>query len=285
MLERGADSLEADLPRLLGLLAREAGKTYPNGIAEVREAVDFLRFYAAQARRDLGGGDVVPLGPIVCISRGASLAIFAGQVAAALAAGNPVLAKPAEQTPLLPPMVQRLHQRRHAGRRCSCCPAQRNGRRRARRRRASRRHVHRLDRRRAPAAEEPSRAERRRPRRALIAETGGQNAMLVDSSALAEQVVPTSSPRRSTAPASCSALHVLCLQATRRPHRRDAEGRDGREPRRDRGPRRRRRPGDRRRRAPRSRPASRRCARAAAAYSRSPATTPARPREHLRVPT
>ncbi len=55
MLERAADSLEADLPRLLGLLAREAGKTCPNGIAEVREAVDFLRFYAAQARRDLGG--------------------------------------------------------------------------------------------------------------------------------------------------------------------------------------------------------------------------------------
>src|SRR6185369_3397235 len=68
LLEQAADSLEADLPRLLGLLAREAGKTYPNGIAEVREAVDFLRFYAAQARRDLGVGDVRPLGPVVCIS-------------------------------------------------------------------------------------------------------------------------------------------------------------------------------------------------------------------------
>ncbi|HZW75626.1 MAG TPA: bifunctional proline dehydrogenase/L-glutamate gamma-semialdehyde dehydrogenase PutA, partial [Caldimonas sp.] len=102
MLERAADGLEADLAPLLGLLAREAGKTMPNGVAEVREAVDFLRFYAAQARRDLGGADVAPLGPIVCISPwNFPLAIFTGQIAAALAAGNAVLAKPAEQTPLV----------------------------------------------------------------------------------------------------------------------------------------------------------------------------------------
>jgi len=80
---------------------REAGKTCSNAIAEVREAVDFLRFYAAQVR-SWGQADYQALGPVVCISPwNFPLAIFSGQIAAALAAGNTVLAKPAEQTPLI----------------------------------------------------------------------------------------------------------------------------------------------------------------------------------------
>uniref|UniRef100_A0A1I7XWP6 L-glutamate gamma-semialdehyde dehydrogenase n=1 Tax=Steinernema glaseri TaxID=37863 RepID=A0A1I7XWP6_9BILA len=74
----------------MGLLAREAGKTYANAIAEVREAVDFLRYYAVQARNDFSNDAHRPLGPVVCISPwNFPLAIFSGQVAAALAAGNP----------------------------------------------------------------------------------------------------------------------------------------------------------------------------------------------------
>ena len=216
MLERAADSLEADLPRLLGLLAREAGKTYPNGIAEVREAVDFLRFYAAQARRDLGGGDVAPLGPVVCISPwNFPLAIFTGQVAAALAAGNPVLAKPAEQTPLIAAeMVRRLHRGRRAGvGAAAAARPRRNRRRRARRRRARPgRHVHRLDRRRAPAAEEPLDApERRRPRRhpdRRDRRAERDAGRLVGARRAGRR--PTSSPRRSTAPASAARRCACC---------------------------------------------------------------------------
>src|SRR5437773_2729360 len=82
---------------LCALAVREAGKTLPNAIAEVREAVDFCRYYALQVR---AGGAAI--GPVVAISPwNFPLAIFVGQVSAALAAGNPVLAKPAEQTPLV----------------------------------------------------------------------------------------------------------------------------------------------------------------------------------------
>ncbi|WP_116828495.1 bifunctional proline dehydrogenase/L-glutamate gamma-semialdehyde dehydrogenase PutA [Pseudomonas syringae] len=101
ILERAADLMEAEIQPLMGLLVREAGKTFANAIAEVREAVDFLRYYAVQARNDFTNDGHRPLGPVVCISPwNFPLAIFSGQVAAALAAGNPVLAKPAEQTPL-----------------------------------------------------------------------------------------------------------------------------------------------------------------------------------------
>src|SRR6185295_5665801 len=81
------------------LAVREAGKSLPNAIAEVREAVDFLRYYAAEIRN---APQARALGPVTCISPwNFPLAIFTGQVAAALAAGNVVLAKPAEQTPLI----------------------------------------------------------------------------------------------------------------------------------------------------------------------------------------
>ena len=89
-----ADLLEQQMPALLGLLMREAGKTCANAIAEVREAVDFLRYYGAQVQHGFDNTTHIPLGPVACISPwNFPLAIFMGQVAAALAAGNTVLAK------------------------------------------------------------------------------------------------------------------------------------------------------------------------------------------------
>jgi RHH-type proline utilization regulon transcriptional repressor/proline dehydrogenase/delta 1-pyrroline-5-carboxylate dehydrogenase len=110
-----ADALEANTDRLLALMARETGKTLLDGVAEVREAVDFLRYYAVEAETKFAGlvrlpgpaGETNHLelrgrGVFVCISPwNFPLAIFTGQLAAALAAGNTVLAKPAEQSPLI----------------------------------------------------------------------------------------------------------------------------------------------------------------------------------------
>ncbi len=82
--------MEAEIQPLMGLLIREAGKTFANAIAEVREAVDFLRYYAVQARTDFSNDACRPLGPVVCISPwNFPLAIFTGQVAAALAWPSP----------------------------------------------------------------------------------------------------------------------------------------------------------------------------------------------------
>lgn len=102
ILHRAAVLMEGQMQQLIGILVREAGKTFSNAIAEVREAVDFLHYYAGQVRDDFDNETHRPLGPVVCISpRNFPLAIFSGQIAAALAAGNSVLAKPAEQTPLI----------------------------------------------------------------------------------------------------------------------------------------------------------------------------------------
>ena len=115
VLRAMGDALEANIDRLIAILSREAGKTLSDGIAEVREAVDFCRYYAVLAEDQFGDGEVLK-GPVgetnvlrlagrgvfVCISPwNFPLAIFTGQIAAALAAGNAVLAKPAEQTPLI----------------------------------------------------------------------------------------------------------------------------------------------------------------------------------------
>ncbi|GGL49245.1 bifunctional protein PutA [Caulobacter rhizosphaerae] len=116
VLRAMGDALEANIERLCAILSREAGKTLPDAIAEVREAVDFCRYYAKLAEEQFGLAGEVLTGPVgetnslrlagrgvfVCISPwNFPLAIFTGQVAAALAAGNAVLAKPAEQTPLI----------------------------------------------------------------------------------------------------------------------------------------------------------------------------------------
>jgi hypothetical protein len=104
-----ADLMEDHMPALMGLAVREAGKTLSNAIAEVREAVDFCRYYAAQIVANFDNATHQPLGPVVCISPwNFPLAIFIGEVTASLAAGNPVLAKPAEQTNLIAAYAVRL---------------------------------------------------------------------------------------------------------------------------------------------------------------------------------
>jgi RHH-type proline utilization regulon transcriptional repressor/proline dehydrogenase/delta 1-pyrroline-5-carboxylate dehydrogenase len=218
MLEGAADRLEADTERLLTLLVREAGKTCANAVSEVREAVDFLRYYAQQARRDFDNATHLPLGPVVCISPwNFPLAIFTGQVAAALAAGNPVLAKPAEQTPLVAAeavralraagvpraVLQLLPGRGETVGAALVADARVQGllftgstevARILQKTLAARLGAH----------------GRPVP---LVAETGGQNAMVVDSSALAEQVVgDVLSSAFDSAGQRCSALRVLCVQ-------------------------------------------------------------------------
>jgi len=125
ILRAMADVLEADMDRLVALLSREAGKTLNDGVAEVREAADFCRYYALLAERDFGGRQTLkgPTGEtneLVLHGRGVfaaispwnfPLAIFTGQIAAALAAGNAVVAKPAEQTPLIAAEAVRLFYR------------------------------------------------------------------------------------------------------------------------------------------------------------------------------
>ncbi len=123
VLRAMADALEADMDWLVALLSREAGKTLNDGVAEIREAADFCRYYAMLAERDFGGptelkGPVGEINQLVLHGRGVfacispwnfPLAIFTGQIAAALAAGNAVLAKPAEQTPLIAAEAVRLY--------------------------------------------------------------------------------------------------------------------------------------------------------------------------------
>ncbi len=216
MLERAADLLEAKMPLLLGLIIREAGKSISNAIAEVREAVDFLRYYALQAREVLTDAHH-PLGPVVCISPwNFPLAIFLGQIGAALAAGNSVLAKPAEETPLIAAEAIRiLHQAGIPGNVLQLVPGDGAiG---------------------AALVGQPGiagvmftgstevakliqvelaghAAPHARPI-PLIAETGGQNAMVVDSTALSEQVTAdVIASAFDSAGQRCSALRVLCLQ-------------------------------------------------------------------------
>jgi RHH-type proline utilization regulon transcriptional repressor/proline dehydrogenase/delta 1-pyrroline-5-carboxylate dehydrogenase len=217
-LTRAADLLEAQMHTLMGLIIREAGKSLPNAIAEIREAVDFLRYYAAQIRGEFSNDTHRPLGPVVCISPwNFPLAIFMGQVAAALAAGNPVLAKPAEQTPLIAAQAVRIL--RESG-----VPAGAvqllpgdgetvgaalvaDPRTRAVMFTGST-EVARLINKTLSERLDPD--GRPIP---LIAETGGQNAMIVDSSALAEQVVgDVLQSSFDSAGQRCSALRVLCLQ-------------------------------------------------------------------------
>lgn len=139
--------MEDQMQQLIGLLVREAGKTFSNAIAEVREAVDFLHYYAGQVRDDFDNETHRPLGPVVCISPwNFPLAIFTGQIAAALAAGNSVLAKPAEQTSLIAAgALPFAGSGRTAGRRATVAGTGRNRRRPAYRRCAcTRRDVYRL---------------------------------------------------------------------------------------------------------------------------------------------
>ena len=161
-LDRLSDLLEAERDALVSLLAREGGKTLNDGIAEVREAVDFCRYYASQARLLFAEDEVMPgptgesdrlvrrgRGVFVCISPwNFPLAIFLGQVTAALAAGNAVVAKPAEQTPLIAfRAFELLHRAGVPAAAAQLVAGRRRGRRRAgRASRRGRRRLHRLDR-------------------------------------------------------------------------------------------------------------------------------------------
>ena len=226
ILRRAADAMEERMPQLCALLVKEACKTWGDCVAEVREAVDFLRYYAVEAQRiqqpmALQGATgesnelrLTPRGPWVCISPwNFPLAIFTGQVAAALATGNTVLAKPAEQTPAIAlSAVQLLHE---AGVPVDALqllhgPGETVG---------------------AALVAQPgiagvvftgstqvakiiqrALAAQDGPIVPLIAETGGINAMVVDSTALPEQVADAvmQSAFRS-AGQRCSALRLLCV--------------------------------------------------------------------------
>ncbi len=227
-LERTADAMEADTPALVLLLIREGGKTLADALAEIREAVDFCRYYAARARADFTAPKVLPgvtgeensisltgRGVFACISPwNFPLAIFMGQVAAALAAGNGVIAKPAEQTPLvaqrafmhliasgvpgdaialLPGSGERVGGRLVADARINGVAFT-----------GSTETAGLINR--ALAAREGAIIP-------LIAETGGLNAMVVDSSALAEQVVDdVIQSAFLSAGQRCSALRLLVIQ-------------------------------------------------------------------------
>ena len=215
-LDRAADLFEQRMPDLLGLIMREAGKSAANAVSEVREAVDFLRYYAVQARTTLTAENQ-PLGAIICISPwNFPLAIFTGQIAAALASGNAVVAKPAEETPLIAAeAVRMLHASGVPLEALQFVPG--DGRVGAALVAAPQvagvlftgsSEVAKLI--------QVELAGQRSPHGApipLVAETGGLNAMIVDSSALAEQVtVDVIASAFDSAGQRCSALRLLCLQ-------------------------------------------------------------------------
>lgn len=227
LLEKAADAFEAHTPEFLSLCQREAGKSLVDAVLELREAVDFLRYYAAEARAHFGEGRPLP-GPtgesnrLTLHGRGVfvtispwnfPLAIFIGMASAALAAGNTVLAKPAEQTPLIAALAVRLcHEAGIPDDVLQLVPGDGT--------------VGALLTARPEIAgvaftgsTETARAINRAlamrdgPIATLIAETGGQNAMIVDSSALPEQVTrDVVASAFQSAGQRCSALRVLYLQ-------------------------------------------------------------------------
>jgi RHH-type proline utilization regulon transcriptional repressor/proline dehydrogenase/delta 1-pyrroline-5-carboxylate dehydrogenase len=216
ILRRAAASLEAERPAFLNLLVREAGKTIPAAIGEVREAVDFLRYYAAQAETFTTATEV-PLGVITAISPwNFPLAIFTGQVSAALAAGNAVIAKPAEQTPLVAALAVKtllsagipagaltlLPGDGAVGAALAAHPGV-NGVVFTGSTQVAR----------AIQSQLAARLNARKMPIPLIAETGGQNAMVVDSSALPEQAVADIlASAFDSAGQRCSALRLLLVQ-------------------------------------------------------------------------
>ena len=225
-LERASDLIDVRRARLIALMQAEGGKTLDDAVAEVREAIDFCRYYALEARRSLapqplpgptGESNELRMrgrGVFVCISPwNFPLSIFLGQVSAALAAGNAVVAKPAEQTPLIAAAAVRLlHEAGIPPEALQLVPG--DGRVGA---------ALVADARVAGVAFTGSTEVARAINRALaakdapivplIAETGGINPMIVDATALPEQVtddVVTSAFR--SAGQRCSALRLLCVQ-------------------------------------------------------------------------
>ena len=228
MLGRAATLFEQEMARLVAVCVREAGKTLPNALADVREAIDFLRYYAQLARAEFSTPHLMPgptgernelslhgRGVFACISPwNFPVAIFTGQVAAALAAGNTVLAKPAEQTPGAGALcVELLHQAGVPADVLQFLPGDgaRIGAQMVRDSRVS------------GVAFTGSTETAKLINRALaardgaipvlIAETGGLNAMIADSTALPEQLVRDAvTSAFDSAGQRCSALRVLFVQ-------------------------------------------------------------------------
>ena len=227
LLEACADAFENHADDMLSLCIREAGKTLPDAVLELREAVDFLRYYAAEARRLFAAARPLP-GPtgeenrLILAGRGViatispwnfPLAIFIGPAAAALAAGNTVIAKPAEQTPLIAALAVRLcHAAGIPADVLQILPGD-----------GSVGAALTSDARLAGVAFTGSIATARAINRSLaardgpigllVAETGGQNALIVDSSALPEQVTrDVLASAFQSAGQRCSALRILYLQ-------------------------------------------------------------------------
>ena len=211
VLCRAADLYEANYGEIFALLSREAGKTQRDVIAELREAVDFLRFYADEALKH----DAEPVGIFACISPwNFPLAIFTGQISAALAAGNAVLAKPAEATSLIAHRaVSWLHEAGVPKSALQLLPGRGTDVGQALTSHhaiggvcftgstATAQHIHR------------NMADHLAVNVPLIAETGGLNAMIVDSTALPEQAVrDIVISAFQSAGQRCSALRVLYLQ-------------------------------------------------------------------------
>jgi RHH-type transcriptional regulator, proline utilization regulon repressor / proline dehydrogenase / delta 1-pyrroline-5-carboxylate dehydrogenase len=229
LLERAADLFEAHGADLMARIIREGGRTIPAAVAELREAVDYLRYYAMRARADFALPETMP-GPtgernqLTLHGRGVfaaiapwnfPLAIFTGQLSAALAAGNAVIAKPAEQTPLVAAAAVRLlHEAGIPADVLQLLPG--SGERIgaalvADPRIAGIAFTGSTETARAIAA---ALAARSGPLVPLIAETGGQNAMIVDSSALPEQVVTdVLTSAFDSAGQRCSSLRLLYVQA------------------------------------------------------------------------
>ncbi len=213
ILRRAAELFESNAGELLALLAREAGKTLPDAVAELREAVDFLRYYANSA--EALGETLEARGTFTCISPwNFPLAIFTGQIAAALAAGNAVLAKPAETTPLISTAAVRLLHAAGVPRDTLQLVLGDGGTAGAALTSdtavngvcftgstATAMRIHR------------SMADHLDPGAPLIAETGGINVGIVDSTALPEQAVRDAvASAFQSAGQRCSALRVLYLQ-------------------------------------------------------------------------
>jgi RHH-type transcriptional regulator, proline utilization regulon repressor / proline dehydrogenase / delta 1-pyrroline-5-carboxylate dehydrogenase len=227
-LERFADLMEENIEELMAICIREAGKTIPDAIGEIREAVDFCRYYANRGRADFAAEGIKLPGPtgesnaislhgrgvFVCISPwNFPLAIFTGQVVAALMAGNTVIAKPAEQTPIIAMRaVQLMHKAGFPAGAINLLPGAGDvgAMLTAHEKVAGMAFTGSTE-----VAWEINKtlAAKKGPIVPLIAETGGQNAMIVDSSALLEQVIDdVLLSAFGSAGQRCSALRILCLQ-------------------------------------------------------------------------
>jgi RHH-type proline utilization regulon transcriptional repressor/proline dehydrogenase/delta 1-pyrroline-5-carboxylate dehydrogenase len=227
-LEKMADLLEAQMGRFVAIAIYEAGKSYPNAIAEVREAVDFCRYYASEAKRLLSHPTALPgptgetnhlslhpRGIVVCVSPwNFPLAIFLGEVTAALAAGNVVLAKPASQTCIIAyEAMKLLHEAGFPRDVVQLLPGPGSSVGNALIQDARVRAVIFTGSNPTAASINQTLAAKKGPISVLIAETGGQNCMIADSSALPEQLVQdVVLSAFDSAGQRCSAMRVLFLQ-------------------------------------------------------------------------